>query len=350
MTLCLLVSASALVAQGAGKEPAPPRLLTVAQLTQLIETVRQERDAQAQNEIEHVQLTERLSASKVGVLSAQLPGPQSKAALLAIGDESVFLEPPRDEIPQKPVPEMAEQQQMVDQVVEYLKNTIPRLPNFYARRLTTSFEEIWTPKDKKGTHNQGPLRPAGEFRAMVYVRGGSEVVHADGAQEQGLVTRGTFGPILNTVVIDAARSKTVQWSRWEEGPNGAMAVFRWQVPEAGSHYQVSGSGAIGLLTPSAYHGEIGVDPSAGTILRLVLEAEPGLGSSMERADIMVEYGSVVIGGKVYTCPVRSVAYSLGSSMTLEAALGMGFDQEVARLNDVVFSDYHVFRAEMRIVP
>ena len=54
--------------------------------------------------------------------------------------------------------------------------------------------------------------------------------------------------------------------------------------------------------------EIGIDPASGTILRLVLEADPDLGSSMERADIIVEYGSVVIG---YTCPVRSVSISTG---------------------------------------
>ena len=60
------------------------------------------------------------------------------------------------------------------------------------------------------------------------------------------------------------------------------------------------------LGPTAYHGEIGIDPGSGTILRLVLEADPAFGSLTERADIMVEYGSVAIGGETYTCPVRSV--------------------------------------------
>jgi hypothetical protein len=32
----------------------------------------------------------------------------------------------------------------------------------------------------------------------------------------------------------------------------------------------------------AYHGEIGIDPSSGTILRLTVEADPELGSAMER--------------------------------------------------------------------
>lgn len=103
-----------------------------------------------------------------------------------------------------------------------------------------------------------------------------------------------------------------------------------------------------MMLATAYHGEIGLDPGSGTILRLVLIADP-LGSSIERADIMVEYGAVAIGGKVYTRPLRSVSYSIGA-LAVPAAFGVGRKPAAARLNDVVFSDYHVFRTEMRIVP
>ena len=65
---------------------------------------------------------------------------------------------------------------------------------------------------------------------------------------------------------------------------------------------------------------------------------------------MVEYGSVVIGGKVYTCPVRSVSMSIGRSEQGFTALGPTVSRKVTRLDDVVFSDYHVFRSEMRILP
>lgn len=332
------------------EEPVVLRPVTVAQLAEIVGRLRSKHDEQAAKEIERLELTERLSSTKLAALGAELPGTRSKNALLAVGDASVFLAPPPDEIPQKAIPEIAEQRQMMSLTVDYLKRIIPRLPDFYANRSTTSFEEIWTPGDKEGLRGPGALHPAGVFKATVYVRGGREVVHADGAEERGLTTRGTFGPILSTAIIDAAHSDSTQWSRWEEGPNGPMAVFRWRVPQTESHYQVAGMGGLGEMSPSAYHGEIGIDPVSGAILRIVLEAEPGLGSSMERADIMVEYGSVAIGGKVYTCPVRSVAYSVGSLKTLEAALGMGLDQEAARLNDVVFNNYHVFRTEMRIVP
>jgi hypothetical protein len=137
-----------------------------------------------------------------------------------------------------------------------------------------------------------------------------------------------------------------------------MAIFRFQVPKTESHYEVSlpaaiavpGIGALGAMGSTAYHGEMGIDPNSGTILRLVLEADPDLGSSMLRADIMVEYGSVEIGEKRYTCPVRSVSISTGESPQVGMALGLAAMREVTRMDDVVFSGYHVFRTEIRILP
>jgi hypothetical protein len=281
-------------------------------------------------------------------LSAELPGAKAKAALMAVGDASVFFDPPEAEISKKDVPSLTRRRQMLSLTVDYLKKTLPKRPDFYARRITTSFED-WIPNDEKGKHAQGVLQSAGKFRATVYYRGGKEVANAEGEGELGLVTEGTFGPILNTVIVDAAHGAT-EWSRWEDGPNGSMAVFRFKVPQAESHYQVSfptfitTMGELSALEPTGYHGEIAIDPTSGTILRLVLEADPALGSPMLRADIMVEYGPVVIGEKVYTCPVRSVSIATGKSDIRNV------HSEVTRLDDVVFDSYHIFRSSYRIVP
>jgi VWFA-related protein len=330
--------------------------VSVAELTEIVERVKSRHDAEAAKEIEHLRLTERLSSPKLTALIADLPGAKAKAALMVVGDASAFLEPPEAEIPKRAVPNMTEQRQIVSLAVDYLKKILPKLPDFYAKRFTTSFEEVWAPKDEKDMHQGGALHPVGEFRAMVYYRGGKEVVHAEGAEQFGLITQGTFGPILNTVIGDAAHGST-QWSRWEEGPNGPMAVFRIQVPREESHYEVSSSSLVpGIdeifaMGGTAYHGEIGIDPVSGAILRLVLEADPDSGSSMKRADIMVEYGSVEIGGQVYTCPLRSVSYSVGMlNVPVSLDVQTSWKREATRLNDVVFSGYHVFRSDMRILP
>jgi VWFA-related protein len=334
------------------------RPVTVAQLMEVVHAAKGKRDGEVAGEIEHLQLTERLSSPEFAALSDELPGVKSRAALMGVVDTSVFLDPPKDEIPVRAAPDAGEQRRIASLAVEYLNNVIPKLPNFYARRFTRSFEGVSQTHDASLHGEDAVLRPTGEFKATVLYRDGKEVARAEGAEEQGLITRGTFGPILSTVILDAAHSST-DWARWEQSPNGPIAVLRFRVPMEKSHYQVSfpsamaGGGQISLMVPTAYHGEIGIDPKSGTILRLVLEADPELGSSMHRADIMVEYGAVGIGGKLYTCPVRGVSISVGDMprpTRVSVAAGGPEMSEVTRLDDVVFSDYHVFRSEMRIVP
>lgn len=332
------------------------RPVTVVELTDLIHAAKSKRDGEVAGEIERLQLIERLSSLKLAKLSEDLPGAKSRASLMVVADASVFLDPPKAEIPDRAKPDAATQREIASRAVDYLKKVIPRLPNFYAKRFTTSFEAISEMHDGNLRSGDGILRPAGEFKATVLYRDGKEVVRAEGAEERRLITHGTFGAILSTVIVDAAHSST-EWARWEQGPNGPVAVLNFRVPKEESHYQVSfpspmaGGGELSALAPTAYHGEIEIDPDAGTILRLVLEADPEVGSAMHRADIMVEYGAVAIGGKVYTCPVRNVSISVGE--TSRSADGPGAAEvvrDVTRMDDVVFSDYHVFRSEMRIIP
>ena len=332
------------------EEAAGPRPATVAQLTAIVERTKGN-DREAAREIEQLRLTERLSSAKLALLSAQLPGKKSKSALTAVADVSVFLDPPVDEVPQKAAPDTADQTRMIARVMVYLETIIPKLPNFYARRVTDSFEEVGKPKDEAGMTRQIALHSAGEFKATVYYRQGKEVVREEGKQEHGLITRGTFGPILSVAILDAQQSKTMQWGRWETGPNGTVAVFQFQVAQAESHYEVSGSLESGVRGSTAYHGEVEIDPDSGVILRLMLQADPELGSTLQRADVMVEYGAVAIGGKTYTCPVRSVSYSVGA-LYVSTILGVPSESKgrAVRLNDVAFDNYHVFRSEMRIVP
>ena len=171
--------------QRAVEEPAALRQATVAQLYDWVRELKGKRDGEAAKEIDRLQLTERLSSPKLTALSAELPGAKSKAALMAVGDASVFLKPPPDEIPQKAPPDLAEQKQIMSLAVDYLKKVNPKLPDFYAERFTTSFEEASTPKQEKGAYNPRVLQPAGEFNAKVYYRGGKEVVHAEGRRNTG---------------------------------------------------------------------------------------------------------------------------------------------------------------------
>jgi hypothetical protein len=341
-------AASIIPAERTVQQGQHPRPVSVAELTKIIESVTVNQLSESAGELEHLQLTERLSSSTLTKLSAQLKGQDEKNALMVLGDASSFLEPPPDEVPRKAIPEMPEQKLILLRVADYLRKTIPKLPNFYARRFTTSFSDVSNRSKGSGIRETAGIHAVGKFKATVYYRGGKEVVREEGARDDQLVTEGIFGPILATVISDVARSATTEWSRWEYGPNGPMAVFRFQVSQSESHYDIWGIGELGLTGPTAYHGEIGVDPNSGTILRLVLKADPGLGSPMTRADVMVEYGSVTIGGRAYTCPLKSVSYFVGALYTA-TVFGARPGRQTEQLNDVTFGEYHVFRTEMRIV-
>lgn len=338
----------------------------VAELEKTVNDDAKKRDAALAKELYELRLTERLSTAHLTALEAALPGAKSRAALVALGDASAFLALPAAEIPSTPAPDLTEQRRIVSLAIDYLRKTIPRLPNFFATRTTHRYENTHEdPDDSRVTIASGePVHWAGDTVATVIYRDHAEVVDSGGARQKylkaadrGLVTRGTFGPILSTAMVDAAHGE-MAFSHWETGAAGAQAVFRFSVPQEQSHYNVAYQSDPGkdqrydLNRASGYHGEIGLDPATGAILRLALIADIDPGLSLTRADIMVEYGPVEIGSKTYICPVRSVSFSEGRAvMLVRTLIGIGdaLGPPITRLNDVSFTDYHVFRTEMRIL-
>jgi VWFA-related protein len=121
---------------------------------------------------------------------------------------------------------------------------------------------------------------------------------------------------------------------------------------------------------AGYHGQMAVDPATGSILRLTLEAELKENDPVSKASIVVEYGSVEIGGKNYICPVKSISLSraettqllhdgdrpaiiaggrLSNVASTESVGSMVAGPQRMMLNDAVYGKYHVFRAETRLL-
>jgi hypothetical protein len=111
VAFCLLASPGVLVAQVASPEQAEnsrreakaeqamnvstavpeevesPHAVRVAQLSELVEASKGKSDEDAAKEIEHLELTERLSSPELARLSGELPGAQSKVALMTLIQE-----------------------------------------------------------------------------------------------------------------------------------------------------------------------------------------------------------------------------------------------------------------------
>ena len=308
--------------------------ITGDQLEQMLAAARGKPDRKVAEQLSGVELTDRLSAARLSRCVADLRGTLAKQALMVLADKSAFLDPPAEDIPTMEEPDIEAQRHMILLTVDYVNKTIHQLPNLFAARNTLSFEEDLSAAK--------PLQPMGKFSAIVLYRDGEEQFHSASfhsnqqgqhpnlfsSRVPGLTTSGEFGPILGTAIVDASQGDMV-WSRWEQGAGGPEAVSRYAVTAEKSHYTVNEQ-------YSGYRGEIAIDPATGTILRLVLRADPEPGDALLRADILVEYGPVELGGKTYICPVRGVAIS----RTLMWQW----------LNDVVFDQYHLYRASARVLP
>jgi hypothetical protein len=292
--------------------------ITGEQLEQMLAADNREPDKRLAKRLSEMDLTERLSPARLTRCEASLRGSDSRRALRTLADRSAFLDLPPAEIPAIAEPDPEAQSKMLALTVQYVSKVIHQLPNLYATRVAASFVQ-----DKK------PLHWVSTESAIVHYRDGQDIFassefHAGSA----MTTAGEFGPILSVALLDSAQAN-LTWSHWEQGAAAPEAVYHYAVNAAKSHFNVDGQFP-------GYHGEITIDPSNGSILRLVMRADPEPSLPLRRADVMVEYGPVELAGKVYICPLRGVALSAASKQWW--------------LNDVVFEQYHLFHASARVLP
>jgi hypothetical protein len=350
--------------------------VTVAQLEKTLAAAHGKSDASTAQRLSELELTERLSSAKLAYWNAKLRGDKAQQALIALADASAFLDPPAAEIPLSAAPDPAAQQKMISMAAEYVSETMPRLPNLLATRETRQFQNHFAAsRTEEANINVAPrFHFVGSSSATVLYRDGQEVLDHSLAtdakeagkppQSNGLVTWGEFGHLLGTVMGDALQGK-LTWSHWELGAAGPMAVFRYAVPLVKSHYEVKqccalfddGMSGFNRIPGSfdqvpAYHGEIAIDPVTGAVLRLVLQRELQPSDPIVRADVVVEYGPVEIGGKTYICPVKSISISKspireGNGFWYSSSTATGLEKTA--INDYAFDNYHLFRGDARIL-
>jgi VWFA-related protein len=347
--------------------------VTVEQLERILTESQGISDNELAEKLADLRLAERMTPGRLARLRAGMPGVRSQRALLGLADRSAFLEVPSTDIPEQAAPVLAEQRRIMGLTAQYVTKAIPQLPRFYATRTITHFEDVPGSGSAEAPDAGGPLHAVRISSATVTYRDGAEVtergpmepnpvkVQKQTVADQGLRTWGAFGPILSLVLLDAAQNK-LAWGHWERNESGAtIAVFRYAVPKERSHYEVRYccvATSFGLATSdfqqmSAYHGQIWVDPANGTILRLTLQADLGADDPISRAAIAVDYGPQELGGVTYICPSQSVSISVARTVrNVKDAEGrnwptMGPPQML--LNHVVFDQYHLFRAETRVL-
>jgi len=329
-----------------------------------------------------VRLTECASAARVAQWEAEFPGGHAREALVAVVDASAFLNPPEAEILSAPPPDTTAVKQILQRAIEYASKTVLRMPNFTALRSTTEFEltteaqmdilyrmpQLNLPKHTKRAayHVLGPAKLEGlpeaklfwmgSLAQVVTSRGGAEVADSPGGDAVqsskvffDLRSTGEFGPMLAIVLGDAYRSK-ITWDHWEQNSNGRLAIFRYEVPSDKSRFAVQFATANEKPEYPAYHGEIAVEPASGSVFRTTIVARASGAGFVSESSVMVEFGPAQIAGISYICPLRAVTIAKYFDPFEYNRQDRPPTPYLTSINDVSFTEYHVFRSESRVLP
>ena len=376
----MLLLACALAPAVYAAPPAAGTSLSVDQLDQLLKQMYGQSDEKVARRIAGIQLTERAGALQLAQWEAGLAGDRSRKALMAVGDASAFLPLPAAQTPSSPAPGAETRKQILSRAWDYVEQSLPRFPNFFANRTTTSFafttEANLQPLDAMGNARELPRGGRVKYEALgppqasdsrepqlfwlgsstqeVTYRGGFEVANSPAPASAAAhiapiesVTNGEFGAFLGLVLLDISQDKMV-WERWEQGPSGLLAVFSYAVPSERSHFALTLHGQPSEAP--AYHGEVAIDPASGVIGRMTLLATTSGVRFFRESSMLVEYGSIEIGGVAYVCPVHAVAM-IRYFDTFEYANTAHTPVPFASsINDVLFTNYHLFRSQSHFVP
>jgi len=337
--------------------------VTIAQLQQFLASKQatKESDEDIADRLSAVALSQELAGQVLTrILAEESSRPKTAEQIELMAAESVFNAPPLEEWPQEPAPDKATQQRMIDAARTYVTGTLHALPDFLAIRVTRRFDNRLADFKPKHGKPRAQMRPAGENRREIAYRNGHEVEPAatgsGSAAGAGLSTWGEFGGILKVVLNDAFNG-LVAWERWQRNEAGAVvAVFRYEIPEASSHYSVDFCcyrvlREIPMELPfnakPGYHGELFVDPRDGSIDRITVEADLKESDPVVTSAMAVQYGHVAIGGRQFICPVRAVAVTEVHNLEMEAIDAVGMEKHV---NLVEFRNYRKFGSTVRIRP
>jgi hypothetical protein len=256
--------------------------------------------------------------------------------------------------------------------VDFVAAQAARMPNFVTRRTTTRYQDVKlaTFTSVRELYTPNVFYLIDRITAVLRVRNGKDEEEQHEQQvgtprfaSKGLQTWGIFGTALSSVMHDILAAK-VGWARWEPSSRGTLAVYRFSIPKDRSTYTVryccfwdKKLGFQKFEAIPAYHGEISIDPNTGQVLRLLVITDLESGKALFRSDLVVDYGPVEIAGQTYILPMRAVA-AAGTKVTqayysTRVTLDEQFPQidwyKVNSINDIAFSDFHVFRGDVRIV-
>lgn len=301
--------------------------VTVDQLEQRLAADHNRSDRDEAHHLENLQLTQRLATARLQKLESALPGPESREQLLAVADVAEVLDLPPGEVPSDPPPAAEEQQQILARAFTAAENTPGHLPDFDAAANITRFRNL----KYVSTSNTAPISVV-EPVPFLLSQGSDAVTYRQSrvfitqtvpawapgdALKAGVENWDALYTLLGNVLHDM-HSAAPEWARWEPGPLGNLAVFRFSMDENHAHFPIRTIIDVqqkrGFDGNPGYHAEIALDPATGMVYRFVLRAVLDPNRHVSRADVVAEFSQVTVDGKSFVAPLKTVTVGVTQSL------------------------------------
>lgn len=304
-----------------------------------------------------IELTDRMSTLTLYRLVGQYKlDTHAQMILQQMADRSALLKLPAGEEIPLAAPDAETQSALFNAARDYVFGKLSHLPDFIAVRTTTTFDNAPAALKFLETETESAgFRRRDVVQKQITFRDGKEILEptsAEGtvkADDPAFQSRGEFGTQAAVVLMDIEQG-SVSFDHWENTMGGVAAVYRYAVPRATSHYEVTDRCAEHgtFHDMPAYHGSIALSPRSGAILRLTLEADAEQGDPVSHVASVIEYGPVVIGNQRSICPLRSIAFMVQEARGCSRS-GHKLQKPIAIVNQTIFSNYHRFGSSSTMV-
>jgi hypothetical protein len=335
------------------------RKISVQELKDLLTSLHaaNKTDDEVALQLKQIELTEELTPATMNSLVDSVPGKFSTEQIYILEARSSMLAPPAADLPSAAAPDAAAQQAMLAKASEYVSKSYAQLPSLTATKMTARFQDGVEAIHNTGmkqtmSGNDDPIWAQTSLYTRLMNTRTDTIESANGVEKiantKDKVQWGPNGVVasvaplvpLSTILQEATSSGSPKWLRWENINGNQIAVFSFTVDKKKTHYAVNyccfpdtdtagvinysksaggGSSAKGNLQSVSewknfkatvgYHGELFVDPSSGTVVRTITEAEFKPSDFVHYEDIRTDYAPMPIGGKNLVVPVRTFIVS-----------------------------------------
>ncbi|MFZ0394992.1 MAG: hypothetical protein WCF17_19605 [Terracidiphilus sp.] len=340
--------------------------ITIAELKDMLATMHAQNksDQQVADALKQVQLSEMLDRATMNAFAGEVPGKFSTEQIYVLEARSALLPPPAAAIPTTPALSAAAQQAVLSKAAAYASGLWSKMPDLTATKTTLRFQDnMEALADASSMHGGSTDSDPGLFvnpyNYIHYINSSDTPIGLDNGAERVPEDKTQWGrnkmiqvmdpdPDLATIFQEAKQYGDLTWERWEVVNGKPAAVFSYDVPKKKARMTVDvccfpeieqagiatftgsqfGSGATGGTASSAggakgnlqtntswspykeknvgYHGEFFIDPDTGIVVRMNTIDEQKSSDMVHQLDTRIDYGPVIVGGKAFILPVRSI--------------------------------------------